>query len=241
MTLDTNIALRLWNPTLVLTVTNGATLALRNGILEGGNNGISVCTNVFLGRESAATLALRGNSTNTFRRSDESLCPLCVVLGSNATVNAETGSVLQVQECYLSIGIRDGAAWGWKTAGTVVVGTGVVFEAMNTDGGPRFPKDTADRSIKELRLQATGDLTLTLSNTGSMDNDVDGTTDSVVYVDVLDVSGMVGGASAHLAAVAGSGIGTPRLYYRRIRNPNNVMLDAGFLPVAASGTVITFR
>ena len=112
---------------------------------------------------------------------------------------------------------------------------------MNTDMGPRFPPETADRSVKEMRMQALGDLTLTLSNEGSTDNDADATTDSVVYVDVLDVSGMVGGASAHLATVAGSGIVTPRLYYRRIRNPNNVMLDAGFLPVAASGTVITFR
>ena len=240
MTMDTNIVLRLYNPGIILNVTNGATLALRNATLEGGNNnpGGPLCTNVNVGCGSAATLALRANSTNTLRRSSESIFPLCVLLGSNATLSAEAGSVLQLQECHFEVASTNAGAWSWNTSGAVAIGTNVFFEAMNTDHGVSFPQGSADRSVMEMRLQSPGNLTLTLSNDGSADNDADGVTDSAVYVGLLDLSGMPGGSTA---TVAGSGIATPKLYYRWLNNPNNVTLGSGIVATLSRGSVYLMR
>ena len=237
MTLDTNITLRLWNPGIILNVTSGASLALRNAIVEGGNNsaGGPLCTNVYVGGGSAAALALKANSTNTFRRSAESAYPLCVFLGANATLSAEAGSVLQLQECHLAMGFTNTNAWSWNTSGMVVIGSNVLFEAMNTDRGLHYPTGTADRSIKQLRLQSAGDLVLTLSNEGALDNDADGITDSALYVALLDLSGMPAGTTATLA---GNGIAAPKLYYRWLSNPNGATPGAGFVALPVPGTLL---
>ena len=241
LTLDTNALFSLWNSNTTVTVNGGASLALRNGILEGGSSGALLCTNLVVGRDTAATLTLNGNSTNTFRKATESLSPLGILLGTNATVNAEAGSVLDLENCRLSISIQDSSAWGWKTAGAVAMGTGVVFEAMNTDRGMNIPQGAADRSLNELRLQAPGNVTLTLFNNGSTDNDGDSITDSALYVNMLELSGMSAGTTASVAAATGSGITTPRLYYRTTRNPNRIVLDGGILCSSPTGSIYLIR
>ena len=238
MTLNTNIVMNFWNSNTVFNVSGGATLDLRGAILEGGSKGSALVTNVLVGVDSAATLLLKANTTNLFRRAADTTYALSVLIGSNATVSAETGSVLKLENCRFNVGLHDSAGWGWKSAGAVTIGTGVVFEAMNTDRGTLLPEGATDFSIKELRLQAPGNVTLTLFNGGSSDNDGDLQTDSAVYVDLLDVSGLAGGAAVSLAAASGSGIATPRVYYRRVYNPNNVTLDANILYAPPRGSMM---
>ena len=235
MTLDTNIALRLWNSTIILNVTNGATLALRNGILEGGNNGGTLCTNVFVGRGSAATLAFRAGSTNLFRRSSEGISSLCVTLGANANVAAEAGSDLQLQDCRLAVAFTNASAWGWKSDGVVEFLTNSFFEAMSSDRGTNVLFSAQPFGVKSMRFSCPVSLTNTLFNGGSTDNDGDGLTDSVVYVETLDLSGMAGGTSATLA---GSGITAPKLYYANLINPNNVTLGANIMALEPQNATV---
>ena len=241
LTLDTNSVVSFWNSNTVLNVSGTSSLALRNGIVEGGSKSPGSYTNVIVGQESLATLALRENSTNVFRRAPDVTNELCVLLGSNATVSPEAGSVLKLEDCRFGVGVQNAAAWGWRTTGVMAIGTGVVFEAMNSDLGMNFPQGAADRSVKELRLEAPGNVTLALFNNGSTDNDGDLIVDSVIYVDTLDLSGMAAGTTVTVAAATGSGIATPRLYFRWWRNPNNVAVTGGLLCTTPPGTVYLIR
>ncbi len=235
MALETNSVLSLWNSNTVLNVSGGATLALCNGTLEGGSKNAAVCTNLLLGGAGAATLTLRQNSTNLFRRAADSTYALRVWLGPAATVSAQAGSVLQLRDCYLAVGITNPASWTWATDGTIECLTNATVEAMATDRGTNVVFSAEPFGIKLMRFSATNAMTLTLFNGGAADNDLDTSADAALYVETLDLAGMAAGTTLGLA---GSGIAAPRLYYVTLVNPNGVSLSSSILPLGPqNGTV----
>ena len=241
LTLDTNSVLRLWNSNTVMRVGGEATLALRNGIVEGGSTSAGSYTNLVLGQGSPAALVLEAGSTNQFRRAAESAADMSVLLGADTTVTPAPGSALRLENCRFGVAIPMGAAWGWRTEGTLILGTNVVLEALNSDKGAAYLLDPAHCAVEKLSLQAPGSLALTLFNDGAADNDGDLATDSAVYVDRLDLSGMGAGSTVTVAAATGSGIVTPWLYYRQLVNPNGVVLGTGVCSAVPAGAVYVVR
>lgn len=238
LAISTNAILVLDGQDRLVRVNAGAVLRMEQGNVRGSSNGTVERWNIRVGQGSAATFAL---ATGASKFAKESTNPMWALLDSNTTVTAASTGRLNVENTRFAVAIKDGAAWGLRTAGTVGLGSGAIVEALSTDKGRRQRLVASMLYLNELRVYGSVDVALTLANDGAADNDGDGTTDSAIYVKKLDLSEMQAGTTVTLAAAAGSGIATPVVYYGRLVNPNNVARGPGFYRLQEEGTVFVLR
>ena len=204
------------------TIDDSAELKMAGGIIRGNSNGNDPKWNVKIGEDSAATLTLAASTSNRFYRSGNDTRDFYISISTNATVSAESGSVLQLDNARIGVATTNGSNWGLKSAGTINIGSNSYFEALNTDKGTNAVISQQPFYLNELAFNLSGNSTLTLWNDGHVDNDQDSTNDAALYVTTLDLSAVPGGNTLTLA---GSGIASPKLYYENISNPNSVTLS----------------
>ena len=243
---DTNFVLRMHRgANSKLFVTNNAVLALRSGVFEG--NGTATDYNLDVGSGSKGTLAILGGGTSVLRRSASTSpanYPLTARLGANAVVDPSAGSILSLRDCRLAVAMTTPASWGWKIRGTIELQPDSFMEAMSTDLGRSIDVNNVGFGIRELRLAApsgTTAATVSLWNADAADNDGDSATDAALYVKTLDLSGLPAGAVVSLGAGSGVTAGAQRVYYAKLVGGTAAQLDARFVALAPTATLIAIR
>jgi len=237
LTIETNGVLRLDNENKHLNVNSNATFALSGGVFEGNANPTASAWNLRIGEGTAGTLTLAADTNSTFRRYSTGN-PLFVLLDSYAVVSASVGSEMHLDNVRMGVAMTDGGNWGLKSAGSVVLDEDSYFEALSTDNGELVTATSQEFYLNELKVRSSDNLTLTLWNDGAADNDSDSTTDSALYVKTLDLSEMSGGTTLSLGT---SEIGSPKLYYQSLTNPNSVSLDSNIIQGSLGGSIFRLR
>ena len=133
---------------------------------------------------------------------------------------------------------------GVERRGVLEVYSNSVVEAMHTDLGPSVKISSMEFGIKNLRLsapEAVNEMTLTLWNKGSSDNDQDGIDDSALYVQTLDISGLDSSTSVKLANGDGVSAGAQRVYYSGLIGGTADQLDEHFIRSKEAGTIFVFQ
>jgi hypothetical protein len=220
MTVNSGAVIRAADQNRQINVNGGAELALNGGILEGLSDGTD--WNLRIGQSTAGTLTLKAGQTSTLRAHTSHVTNRYhALLDANASVNAETGSVLQLAGANLRIDITDSSNWGLKSAGEIrIAGNDVTLEALSNDLGNLVSVAVQPLSIATLSFADFGsDVLLNLWD--NTDNDGAGA-DTALYVQTLDLSELLSGRTLEIGGLAG----TERIYYETLVNPNNVAFDS---------------
>ena len=237
LTIETNGVLRLDNESKHLNINSNATLKLDGGTFEGNANTGAGEWNLLVGQGTQGTLSL-GSSTNSALTRYSTGNPLYILLDTYAVVTAVSGSAVHLDNTRFAVAMTNGSNWGLKASGAIAIDDDSYFEALGTDNGENALTRNQEFYLKKMEIHSADNLSLTLWNGGTFDNDSDSTTDSAVYVKTLDLSEMSGGTILSLGT---SEIASPKLYYQYLINPNNVTLDSNIKQSSLGGSVLIIR